>query len=228
MDYDAAVDTIGKLPNGSELLSVLTERVHKANSEAKGLRDRYKNLTEALKSLEFDPEKDLQEQFNAKLSGTKPATEFDALSKKVEKLTSELTTWKQTAQQASEEAQISKAVEAFHAPLIDAFGAKNAEVIKELYTAKRSFSVRDGVPGIVIDSEFVPLAVSKGVGAIDKIKTSYPHLAITKQTPGSKDVNANSQPGTNSTTKTLDRASFDAMPMTERMAFFKEGGQLEQ
>jgi hypothetical protein len=240
LSYEQAVAEIEKLPNGGDLLSSLTEKVHSVNSEAQGLRNRYKTtessltkLKETLKSLELDPESDLTQQLQARLekekAGLKPESEIAEVKKSLEKYKKEIDTWKQTAEDAKKDSLMSKAKQAFSPKLGDHFG-KAAQHILELATLKGQIVVRDEIPGVMYNDEFVPLNVESGLNAVDMLKKMYPELAITKQVTGSKKTNTSGASiNEDKDEKIMTRAEFDKVSRSnpaEAMAFVKDGGTL--
>lgn len=191
---------------------------------------KYGSLTEKIKRLGLDPDADdIEEQFNQRIEeskkGYKPESEMQVLMKKVEKLSGEINTWKSQAEKASAEADLAKARAAFSGKLGDHFG-KASDILLDYATLKGIIAVKDGVPGVTVDDDFVPLTVEKGPGAIDVLKRLYPQFAITKQVAGGKDVSTKPESGTGDI-KSISMNEFEALPHAQKAAFVKEGGKVE-
>jgi hypothetical protein len=246
MEFEQAMEVINKLPNGAELAEAFTERLHKVNSEAKGLRDKSKEfenlanthktkaekLIATLKALELDPDEELAPQLQKKLAGTKPATEYEALMQKFtkieknfENLQKENEASKAAEAQARQDAIILGAREKFLSPIKDAFG-DNGDFVLENLSLKKMVVVQEGAPGLMIEGEFVPLVNPKGPNAVDKVKALFPSLAKTKQTSGGKGVNTTGAKGTTGDGLSLTIEDFEKLPIDKRIEFSKNGGQI--
>jgi hypothetical protein len=212
-----------------ELSDVTRESIGR-KTKIRDFESKYGSLTDKIKRLGLDPDKDdVEEQFAALLEaskkGLKPESEMTALMKKVEKLSTDLNGWKTQAEKATAEAEMAKARAAFSGKLGDHFG-KASDILLDYATLKGIIAVKDGVPGVSVDDDFVPLTVDKGPGAIDVLKKLYPQFAITKQQPGGKDVSTRPEAGSGDK-KTLSMNEFEALPHAEKAAYVKEGGKVE-
>ena len=213
----------------SELTDVTRESIGR-KTKIREYDGKMSSLTERIKKLGLDPDKDdIEEQFAAKLEeskkGLKPESEMTALMKKVEKLSAEINGWKSQAEKASAEAEMSKARAAFSGKLVDHFG-KASDILLDYATMKGIIAVKDGVPGVSVDDDFVPLSVEKGPGAIDVLKKLYPQFAITKQVSGGRDVSTRPDAGAG-TIQSLGMKEFEALPHAEKSSFVKGGGKIE-
>jgi hypothetical protein len=185
-----------------------------------------------LKKLDLDPDADdLEEQLNARLEkgkkGMKPDSEFEALMKKVNKLTDEVTNWKTTAEKNATEAAMAKARSAFAGKLTDHFG-KASDLLLDYATLKGIIAVKDEMPGVMFEDDFVPLNAEKGQkSAIDVLKKLYPDFAITKQVGGGKDVSTRVNTNNTDGKPSMQMADFEAMTHPQKQEFIKSGGKVE-
>lgn len=239
LTYEQSIAELQKLPNGSEIIESLTEKVHAVNNEAAGLRQRYKategslaKLKEALKASELDPDSDIPSQLNDRINklkeGTKPASEYDGLAKDLLKVKKDLESWKSTAEKNAQEAEIAKARAAFSGKLTDHFG-KASDVLLDYAVRLGQIVVKDGVPGVLVNDDFTPLNVESGTNAIDVLRKLYPQFAITKQVPGSKNSNTRAPMGNEKSEKEMSRTDFTKLSSNDpraAMAFVKSGGTL--
>ena len=222
----AVLQEIEKLED--EINNVTGESI-KRKGKIREYESKIGSLTEKMKKVGFDPDADFEEQISAKLEegrkGLKPASELEALMKKVDKLSNELNGWKSQAEKSSAEAEMAKARAAFANKLTDHFG-KASDILLDYATMKGIIAVKDGIPGVTVDDDFVPLAVEKGPGAIDVLKKLYPQFAITKQQTGGKDVST--RPGTNSgdNREPISMEEFEKMPHASKQEFVKSGGKI--
>lgn len=215
----------------SELNNVTRESISR-KTKIREFESSHKATIDKIKALGLDPDQDLEEQLNQRIEagkkGTKPESEFEALSKTVKKLSDEIGGWKTKAEQAEHSAQLERARSAFSGKLTDTFG-KASDLILDYAMMKGMISVRDGVPGVIHEDDFVPLTVEKGKNAIDVLKQVYPDFAIVKQKPGSPNVNTKPANGSDGSAggKVIAISDFEALPHAEKAAFVKEGGKVE-
>jgi len=239
LTYEQAVAEIQKLPNGGDLIETLTEKVHSVNSEAQGLRSRfrttessYNKLKEALKNAELDPDSDVVEQINNKLKksteGLKPASEVEEVLKRTSKLEKRLEESEARAIQLAEKAQMAEARSAFNQVLPDIFG-KTSKLILENALKDGIIRVQEGVPGVLVNEEFTPLNTEKGLNGLDVLKKLYPEHVIVKQVGGSRKVSSKAplSDSEQSDDKVMNRKEFDTLDAQAKMDFMKAGGKLE-
>ena len=181
-----------------------------------------KGLVEKLKARGIDPDQDIDDQLNKVLdsakTGMKPATEFEQLSKKFDKVMNELGSWKEQATKAQQEARMEKARAAFSSKLPDHFGPAS-DLILDYAVVKGLVGVNDdGLPGINHDGDFIPLNNDKGKTAIDVLKGMYPQFAQVKQKAGTGTGGGSTQTSS-STGRVISFTEFESMPHAEKQAF---------
>ena len=242
MTYEQAVAEVQKLPNGEDILANVLDKVHSVNKEAQTLRQTSKQheqgltkLKDVLKKYEIDPDGDLDEQFSKIKSkdGLVPLTEMEKLNKQLEKFQKdheltkkELADHKAAIEKRDQDLIMEKAKNAFSPKMAEKFG-KAANVLLEYAMSKGQIVVKDGVPGVLLNDEFTPLNLDKGLNGIDVLAKAYPEFAITKQVPGSKTPDGKGYHGDDSNEKTMTRAEHDALGIKNpkaAMQFVRDGG----
>jgi len=187
-------------------------------------------LTSQLKKVGFDPDSDLEEQLSLRdaksKEGYKPASEYELLSKKMEKISNEMMSWKQEAEKSQNEAILAKTKAAFSGKLGDHFG-KAADMILDYASLKGIIAHKDGEPGVIIDDEFTPLNATRGKNAIDVLKGVYSNFAITKQQQGSSNVSTKASSQSTGDVRTASMEEFESLPHAQKQEFVKSGGKIE-
>lgn len=237
LTYEEALAEVKKLPQGEEILGHVLEKVHSVNNEAKNLRIKakeYENILsthkEKLKAHGIDPDSDIDEQLEKMRSkeGMKPESDFNKVMKELDKFKKEVSEWKGTAEKREADLLMEKAKNAFAPILSDHFG-KQASALLELALLKGQIVVKDGVPGVLYNDDFVPLRTEKGPNAVDMLRKIYPEFAITKQIPGSKKPDGRAPITGEESEKTMTRAEHDILGQKNpkaAMDFIKAGGVL--
>jgi hypothetical protein len=210
------------------LLHQVTEESIGRKNKLRDVEPKHTAMLEKIKKLGFDPDGDIEEQLQAMLEespkkkGFKSASEYEKLAKKV----AEIDEWKTKADQATNALQMERAKSAFSNPLKDIFG-KASDLILKVATADGMISIKEGVPGIVYDDDFVPLVTEKGkTSALDVFKKLYPDQVITKQKTGSHNVQTiSTQKGES---ELIDRKTFDALSPMERFEYMKKNKVLAE
>jgi hypothetical protein len=198
-----------------------------ADSRFKSLETNHNAFREKIKKLGFDPDVELDEQFEkiTKEKGLRPSSDVDALTKKIQTLTDKITAQEAATVLAQHEASIEKASNLFDPLLKDTFD-KSADVVKELLKLKGKIALKDGVPGILRGEEFIPLEAESGsVSAIDIIKKEYANLVVAKQKPGSGSSPNNRSAG-GKENEMIDRATFETLSPDKKFAYMSKIGQL--
>lgn len=240
-------------PEGPDMLEALQEKVHSVNQEAANVRQRSKahetkatRLTEALRAVGLDPDKDVNEQFEQLLTkklaektvGYKGPSEMEAAIKQAtdevrKEMKAARDADKAEAEKARQEARIEKAKSAFLPKMIDVFGDNAALIFDHAQKLLGLITVVDGVSGTLekingVD-EFTPLEVAKGKNAIDVLKEKFPKLIITKQNPGSGRPGSRSNQGNGEPEKEqMTRKEHDALSLSNPKAareFVKKIGE---
>jgi len=213
-------------------VSDLEEKVGELSHEAKGHRLRAKSLEQQLKSFKdagLDPEKDISEQLEAlkesASAGKKDASEFSALQKQMDTLMKKLADSETKAERSAAEAKLEKARSAFSAKSKEHF--TDADTVIDLAIAKGLVTLdENGNPGLKDGDEFIPLNAEKGPGAVDKLKTMFPKLAITTQKAGGKDTTAKGASGTAGNAKQMRESEFKALSIKAQGDFALSGGEV--
>ncbi len=189
-------------------------------------------LREKMEKLGFKSDEDIEEQFPGliekvtKDKGLKPATEFDALTKKLDAINKKLELAEAAAAKEKHDAMIEKVGGIFDPALSETFG-KAAPIIKDLLRTKGKFAMKDGVAGIQNGDEFVPLTAEKGSpSAIDLLKKDFADMVVTKQRLGTGG-SPNAKTGTTGN-EILTREEFDNLPPAKRTEYMAKVGQLAE
>lgn len=199
-----------------ELASVTRESLDRKN-KIRAFEANQKTFNEKMKTHGIDPEQDIEDQLKRILdtakTGMKPVTEFEQLSKKFDKVMSELDSWKTQADLSKKEAKIEKAKSAFSSKLPDHFGDAS-ELILDYAVMKGLVGVNEeGVAGLNYDGDFIPITSDKGKNAIDVLKQLYPKFAIVKQKGGTGTGGGTGNgAGGSGDLKTYSMQEFEALP----------------
>lgn len=203
-------------------------KLKKMEDEYKAFQSNHNALIEKIKKIGFDPDADIEEQFPSivekvtKDKGFKPSGEFEKLLKTVERLTTEVAAAREEAAKEKREAMIEKAGTQFDPALNEAFG-KAAPVVKELLKMKGQLAIKDGVTGIQMGEEFVPLNAEKGTtSAIDIIKKSYSDLVVIKQKGGAGGSANNTGSGNANENGLVTREEFEKFDGAKKAKYMAE------
>jgi hypothetical protein len=190
------------------------------------------SLIEKIKKLGLDPEGDVDEQLEQMFAkettkkNLKPASEMETLSKQLSKLTSELTTWKETAAKAEKEAMLEKCRTAFGSKLPDHFG-KSSSLVLDNAILKGLVTVEKGIPGVTVDDEFFPIESEKGkLSGIDALKKVYSDHVIVKQKSGGSDVHTQITMGAGK--EQISRSDFEQLAPVAKISYMKEVGSFSE
>jgi DNA repair ATPase RecN len=216
-------DVLAEFERLEQLLDDVTEE---SKSRKLKLRDVEKKLSR-WKEVGIDPDgdpDDIVEKLSSKAKeGTKSVSEYDALEKKITKLTKDMAAAQQTAQENAKKAAIAEAKGAFAGKLAEHFG-NASDLILESGLMKNQITVdENGKPGVMHDDEFYPLDKGK---AIDALKKLYPQLVTTKQVKGGRDVSTDTKLAFNNKYNQMGRKEFDSLPFEKQAELMKNNVEL--